>query len=233
MMGRSVSRTHNEKIIENKQVFVFDWDGTIFDSMDGKTISFSNVVTNYFGALTKEISPELVAAIYRRHSGKPRNEIFLECAQEVNLKLGQDSLDEMSSRLFVYNRKALASSKLFPDAMRFLSAAICKDIEIFISSSVPQPELEFFVKVGLPDNIFNSVKKFLGSSIGCNKGSEHLDTISMSSGVRLQDMIVFGDDEADYELSAAAGVDCILVDRLGGRFDTRFPNVIKNMDELC
>lgn len=229
----TISQKKIDSMVREKKAFVFDWDGTLFDSMAGKTISFSDVVSTYFAELSKQIKPELVAVIYRAHSGKPRNEIFLECAKEVKLKLDQKCIDEMSARLFMYNRNALATSNIFPDAFRLLNVLISQDIEIFISSSVPQSELGYFVKTALPESIYTRIKKILGSSNGCNKGREHLNEISVFSGIQIENIIAIGDDKADFELSKLAGVDCILVDRDGGRFDGRFPNIIKSLDELC
>jgi phosphoglycolate phosphatase-like HAD superfamily hydrolase len=232
-MALTISQKQIDSIVRGKEAFVFDWDGTLFDSMEGKTISFSTVVSTHFAELSKQIKPELVAAIYRSHSGKPRNEIFLECGKEVKLKINQASIDEMSARLFVNNRDTLSTSNLFSDALRLLKFLMSKDIEIYISSSVPQSELEYFLKMVLPENIHTQIKIALGSSNGCNKGRGHLCKISESSGIQFENLIVIGDDEADFELSKLAGVNCILVDRIGGRFDARFPNVIKSMDELC
>jgi phosphoglycolate phosphatase-like HAD superfamily hydrolase len=232
-MALTISQKQIDSIVRGKEAFVFDWDGTLFDSMEGKTTSFSTVVSTHFAELSKQIKPELVAAIYRSHSGKPRNEIFLECAKEVKLKIDQASIDEMSARLFVYNRDTLSTSNLFPDALRLLKFLMSRDIEIYISSSVPQSELEYFLRMVLPENILTQIKIVLGSSNGCNKGRGHLSEISASSCIQFENLIVIGDDEADFELSQLAGVNCILIDRIGGRFDARFPNVIKSMDELC
>ena len=113
--------------------------------------------------------------------------------------------------------------------MNFL---ISQDIEVFISSSVPQSELEYFLKMALPKNILNRIKKVLGSGNACNKGLEHLSEISASSSIQFENLIVIGDDEADFELSKLAGVDCILVDRLGGKFDDYLLNIVKSLDEL-
>jgi len=232
-MPQKISEKKLNSTIRGKKAFVFDWDGTLFDTMEGKTLSFSVVVSAYFAELSKKIEPELVAVIYRTHSGKPRNEIFLECAKEVKLELDQECIDEMSTRLFKYNRNTMATSNLFPDTLRLLNVLIRQNIEVFISSSVPQSELEYFVKIALPKSILTRIKKVLGSSSGSNKGCEHLSEISVSSGIQRENLIVIGDDEADFELSKLAGVNCILVDRIGGRFDGRFPNVIKSLDELC
>lgn len=217
--------------IRSKSVFVFDWDGTLFDSMEGKTSSFSSVVSTCFAEYGKSLQPDLVAAIYRDHSGKPRSEIFIEAAKVAGLQLEQANLDEMSERLFVYNRTILGKANLFPDARRLLDTLADLSVEIFISSSVPQAELDHFVSLILPDSLRSRFSGVLGSSNGCSKGREHLAVIEAHAPTPRKDIVVIGDDEADYTLSKTAGVDCVLVDR-EDRFDGRFPNIVKNLDEL-
>lgn len=222
-----------ESNLNKKRAFVFDWDGTIFDSMTAKHRSFSAVVSEYFEELGNPVDPDFVAAIYREHSGKPRAEIFLEAAKAAVLTLDQSDVDEMSKRLFLLNQSALAEANIFPDAYRFLSVLADRGVGLFISSSVPQAELDYFVRLALPENLRLRFSGVFGSREGCSKGREHMALISACAGVPLDMVIVVGDDEADYILSQAAGVSCVLVDRDGRWFDRRFPNVVKNLDELC
>lgn len=218
--------------VRTKKVFVFDWDGTLFDSMEGKTCSFSSVVSTYFTEHDKLIRPDLVATIYRTHSGKPRAEIFFEAAKVSGVQLEPADIDEMSERLFEYNRTILRKACLFPDARRLLDALAGRNVELFISSSVPQAELDYFVAAILPRSLRPRFSGVLGSSNGCSKGREHIAVISSQTSASRNDIVVIGDDEADYTLSNAAGVDCILVDR-EGRLAGCFPYIVKNLDELC
>jgi phosphoglycolate phosphatase-like HAD superfamily hydrolase len=218
--------------LQRKSVFVFDWDGTLFDSMEGKTHSFSLVVSNYLKKKNKHIEPYSVATLYRFHSGKPRSEIFREIAKVAGLQLDQTDIDEMSKLLFEYNRTVLAKAVLFSDALRFLDSLVSRDVKLFISSSVPQTELDYFVSAVLPDSLLSQFSGVLGSSNGCSKGSDHIDIIRTQTCALRENIIVIGDDEADYVLSKAAGVTCVLVDR-DGKFDDSFLNIVKNLDELC
>jgi len=219
--------------INTKTVFVFDWDGTIFDSMSAKLKSFSAVVSKYFTELGNPVDSDFVAAIYREHSGKPRSEIFLEAAKAAVMQLGQLEIDEMSKRLFLLNQTVLAEANIFPDAHRLLSVLADRDVGLFISSSVPQAELDYFVSVALPENLRSRFSGVFGSREGCSKGREHIAHISACSGILSDKILVIGDDEADFILSKAADVACILVDRDSRWFDRYSPNVVKNLDELC
>ena len=80
---------------------------------------------------------------------------------------------------------------------------------------MPPQELENIVCSVLPKSINNYLGLVLGSSDGHTKGKDHINMISSHSGCPLDQFLVIGDDYADYELSAVAGVDCILVNRRG------------------
>ena len=222
-----------QNYINTKKVIVFDWDGTLFDSMAGKVKSFSAVVSMYFSEMGKPISSDFSADIYLRNSGKPRAEIFLEVAKEANFHLEQYGIDEMSSRLFLLNRTVLAEESLFPDALRLLNTLANSDLVLYISSSVPQAELDYFVSNALPKNLRLRFSGVFGSGKSLTKGPEHIARISMDSGNSLDKILVIGDDEADFTLSKQAGVDCILVDRDGRFFDSFPQNFVNNLDELC
>lgn len=222
-----------QNYINTKKVIVFDWDGTLFDSMAGKVKSFSAVVSMYFSEMGKPISSNFSADIYLRNSGKPRAEIFREVAKEANFHLEQYDIDEMSSRLFLHNKKALAKECLFPDALRLLKKLVNTDLVLYISSSVPQVELDYFVSKALPKNLRLRFSGVFGSGESLTKGPVHIARISLDSGNSLDKILVIGDDEADFTLSEQAGVDCILVDRNGRYFDSFPKNFVNNLDELC
>jgi phosphoglycolate phosphatase-like HAD superfamily hydrolase len=222
-----------QNYINKKKVIVFDWDGTLFDSMAGKVKSFSAVVSMYFTEMGKPISSDFSADIYLRNSGKPRAEIFREVAKEANFHLEQYGIDEMSSRLFLLNRTVLAEESLFPDALRLLNALANSDLVLYISSSVPQAELDYFVSNALPKNLRLRFSGVFGSGESLTKGPVHIARITMDSGHSLDKILVIGDDEADFTLSEQAGVDCILVDRDSRFFDSFPQNFVNNLDELC
>jgi len=232
-MKSKVTHSITQNLINTKKVIVFDWDGTIFDSMAGKLKSFATVLPIYFSEMGCPINSDLVEDIYLRNSGKPRKEIILEVANEIDADLETHDIDEMSRRLFSFNRTALAEENLFPDAIRLLKGLVNSDLVLYISSSVPQDELDYFVSKALPKNFHLRFSGVFGSNYDFSKGPEHIERISIDSGVSLNKILVIGDDEADFILSKQAGVDCILVDRNNCFFD-KFPqNFVNNLDELC
>jgi phosphoglycolate phosphatase-like HAD superfamily hydrolase len=209
--------------IHTKKVFVFDWDGTILDSMAIKQKNFSETIANQIHqiqsldnrhSLTAEI--ELTAEIkqiYASLSGNPRKEIFYMILDQLHIKHHLVSFQDFSFNLSLANQESLQQAKIFTDAKNLLDRLIKSRKKIFISSSTPQLELDFLVKSHLNTESLQSISSVLGSADNFTKGKNHLEYIAKQSGYGREDILVIGDDLADFELSLAAGVNCILVDR--------------------
>lgn len=205
-----------------KRVFIFDWDGTLFDSMSAKTESFSTVISNHLPCGKDE-----AAAHYRRLSGHPRREIFAAVAKACGTTLAPETIEAMSGELTALNLEALKQAPLFDDALSLLHALQQMNKSIFISSSVPQDELQTLVAAKLPV----IPKAVFGSSPGFSKGKEHIARIRAQSNADALECIVIGDDRADAELSQAAGVDAVIVDR-EGRFESASFARISSLQEV-
>ncbi|HYG89076.1 MAG TPA: HAD family hydrolase [Azospirillum sp.] len=218
---------------ENRQVLVFDWDGTLFDSMALKTQSFAEVLSEDLAKRCGPAAPsrERVAALYRALSGRPRAEIFDGVAATAGVTLGAADKAALSDRLFVRNRVLLPSSSLFPDAERLLERLQGTAYRLFMSSSVPQAELEHFFTAKLPEAWRQRFDGVFGSAPGFGKGPGHIEAIRRQTGVALANILVFGDDEADHALSTQAGVDCVLIDR-EGRPGSGHPYTIPSFDSV-
>lgn len=202
---------------KNKKVFVFDWDGTIFDSMTVKRYLFEEAVSQYLMTIQHDhiIPEEEIVEIYIAHSGQPRFEIFQIISKKYGLGFTQEDFEKISKLLFEKVRRALPSMPIFKDAERFLQALMARNGLIFISSSVPQPELEFIVREKLPHEVLSHLQGIFGSLPNFTKGPKHIEKIKAMTNSPSESIIVFGDDLADYTLSKQAEVDCILLDREG------------------
>jgi len=211
-----------------KQLFVFDWDGTLFDSMEAKTRSFAGVVTETFTRMGHPLPEPEAARLYRHLSGRPRAEIFLLMAKEVGLTLSSADMKAMSDRLFTLNRQHLAEAPLFEDGLALLETVVSRGHGAFISSSVPQAELDHFVGLKLPAHLLTALGGTFGSSPGFGKGPQHIGEIRSRRPTPISAILVVGDDVADDTLALATGVDCIVVDRddrLGGQVRCRVPSL--------
>jgi len=201
--------------LRHKLVFIFDWDGTLFDSMAAKTVSFAGVVRDWLSGRGVSMTLQDVAQLYRRYSGEPRRAIFQKIAHGAGLDVSPADFDAMSEALFERNRAALDGAPLFDDALPCLEALLKRDRALCLSSSVPQAELSYFVERKMPASLRACFVEVLGSQPDLAKGRGHLARIGAATGAAPAGMLVVGDDIADRELSAEAGIDSILVDRDG------------------
>ncbi len=227
-----INNTMSLSSLERKEVFIFDWDGTIFDSMMLKVETFSSILSHLIGMHLPDADlKQTIADIYKKLSGRPRKEIFYEVLDNFKLVRESISYEDFNDRLMRANTERLEKAAIYCDAESTLKLLIDKKKKIFISSSVPQDELNFFTMKKLSSDLRNGIGAILGSREGFSKGTGHFQFIQGNAGYDKASMIFIGDDLADYQLSAAAGVDFILVDR-EGRFSHAAISRIKDLAEI-
>ena len=214
-----------------KRVFVFDWDGTILDSMPMKSQNFVQAFQSAIPESVKLGLADNVAGHYLRLSGHPRKYIFFEILNLLHLEAAQISYDRFNAVFEALNKQNLIHADLFPDAAELLRALVEDNRQIFISSSVPPKELVELVDVALPSLIRHNISSILGSVDGFSKGKSHLQWIMNETGATINQLLVIGDDVADYELSFEAGVDCILVDRKGTLLESKI-NTVSDLNQI-
>lgn len=199
----------------DKKIFVFDWDGTILDSMYMKSKNFDFAFRSLVEVEPTSNPIEGIVEHYLRLSGRPRKHIFIEILKLLELGTGEVSFEDFNATFEALNKRTLIHAEAFADALELLRELIRLKHGIFISSSVPQKELIELVKAILPVSIRDGISSILGSEDGFSKGVGHLGWIMKETGATRDRLLVIGDDLADFELSLEAGVDCILVDRTG------------------
>ncbi len=200
---------------KSKRVLIFDWDGTLFDSMPTKYKTFSEVVAGYLSPRSEQVTVQKVCDLYKQYSGEPRAVIFNKVARYYELELDSNDTDKMSALLSARNAQELLTAKLFPDAEMLLSKLKKSPYKLYISSSVPMEELQLLVKHAVPTAILAVIAGIFGSKQGFSKGIEHVEYICAQENCGREACIMFGDDEADMRLSLAAGIASKLVDRSG------------------
>jgi phosphoglycolate phosphatase-like HAD superfamily hydrolase len=191
----------------SKTVFVFDWDGTLIDSMAVKGGNFARA----FAAAVKG-APDLgtLELQYRELSGRPRKEIFETVT--ARLGLGSPGYEDFNRAFTRENESTLAGAPVFEDALDLLGFLRGRGRTVFISSSVPQKELEGFVRRKL-GALAEGLAGILGSSDGFAKGPGHIAFIEKKASCGKASILAVGDDAADHALSLAAGVDFVMIDR--------------------
>ena len=224
--------------LKTKQVFIFDWDGTVFDSMEIKFQNFCDTTCAYLAdKYNSSVTFDFINEIYKTNSGHPRLEIYEKVGQKLELKLSIEDKNELSLALTNKNTVDLSSQKLFVDAEGLIIKLLKLQKNIFISSSVPQIELDVLTKLVLPEAIYGRINGIYGSDKNFSKGVQHLARIAELTRASKKQCLVIGDDYADYERSLSAGVDCILVDRgqlieVKNKYVLKRSVIVNSLDEI-
>ncbi len=219
--------------LKNKEVFIFDWDGTIIDSMDIK-------IGNFIETLSKLIGFEMnnyefinrVKFLYEKYSGLPRKTLFENILKEANIKSEIIKYSNFNRNFSRLNKTNLLKAKIFEDAKSFLNLLIKNKKNIFISSSIPQEELIFFTSKKLDVNLKQNIKGILGTKNNFSKGNRHFEFIENNTGYKRERFLFIGDDLYDYKLSRNAEVDFVLINRKLKKFSISNIFEINSLNEL-
>jgi phosphoglycolate phosphatase-like HAD superfamily hydrolase len=204
-----------DELLSGKEVFVFDWDGTILDSMEKKARNFAQAFCSVAPVQQGEGFAHRVAGHYLRLSGHSRKHIFLRIVDILGMEAEPNSFVRFNEFFEKLNKGSLIHARIFPDALELLEELSRRGHKIYISSSVPPQELSELVELTLPAPARKGISSIFGSKDGFAKGNGHIQAIVQETHVPRDRLLVFGDDVADYELSTEAGVDFILVNRTG------------------
>ena len=201
--------------LKNKKIFVFDWDGTLLDSMSIKANNFIRTIVKLVEANVKN-KPELskdIDILYREFSGLPRKILYENVIMNLGLNVSSFNYSDFDREFTELNKSCLINANIFNDAYYFLNYLIRKDKILFISSSVPQEELNYFTNKIIDDCLIKKFSGIFGSEINFSKGKEHIRFILKETGHCMEELVFIGDDIFDYNLSRQAGADFILINR--------------------
>lgn len=200
--------------LRNKEIFILDWDGTIFNSMDIKIGNFIKTLSKLVNSKMNDY--EFINKIkfqYEKYSGLPRKTLFENILREANIKSNIIKYSNFNRNFSRLNKTNLLKAKIFEDAKSFLNLLIKNKKNIFISSSIPQEELIFFTSKKLDVNLKQNIKGILGTKNNFSKGNSHFEFIENNTGYKRERFLFIGDDLYDYKLSRDAEVDFILINR--------------------
>jgi phosphoglycolate phosphatase-like HAD superfamily hydrolase len=219
------------EILRMKKVLVFDWDGTVLDSMPVKSVNFGRAFCAALNCSQDDLLANAVVKEYLALSGRPRKEIFLQIVNNLGLNAPHNSFKRFSDNFQRMNKARLTQARIFPDALELLEVLKNLAREVCISSSVPPQELSDLVGHILPKHIRCGITLVLGSNDDFSKGRGHIQAIVEKTRTPLEGLLMLGDDIADYELSLEAGVDCVLVNR-SGISNQDVPWVVNSLNQI-
>ena len=215
-----------------KRVFVFDWDGTILDSMERKYCNFSEILKKTIETHHHMIIDiELLKSCYVELSGAPRKEIVNKISERLGMEFSDALHNDFSFALTEKNKIDLLDVELFKDALEFLKMLKHNGKILYISSSVPNAELSYLAKKMLPIKLYQYMSGIYGTDGSFKKGKGHFNKIISNERVEKDEVIFFGDDVMDVNLGVAFGVDTVLVNRTNKNTD--YDKVVHRLDDSC
>ncbi|MGB2601412.1 MAG: HAD hydrolase-like protein [Candidatus Omnitrophota bacterium] len=181
------------------EVFFFDFDGVIVDSL--------GIKAEAFGSLFEEYGKEVMDKVIEYHfdnGGVSRYEKFKYYYNEL---LGKEITSEISDNLDKqYSAKVVekvVSADEIPGAIDLLKELKRQNKLCFVVSATPQEEIRRITRMKGIDGLFKDV---VGSP---RKKGENLKLLLEEYYVSLEKAVFFGDAKSDYEAARSNGVDFI------------------------
>ncbi len=196
--------------LSGKSVIVFDWDGTLFDSMPYKRANFCAL----FSELSNAGRDEMLE-LHSRFSGLPRRTLFEHVAVALRgTGLSEPEFQALSLRYTGLNIDSSRRVSPFADALHAVPLLRASGFRLYVSSSSAPEEL---VPIVENSGFAGSFAQTLGSRPRFNKGKEHIAHIAGVEGAGLEKLLFVGDDQQDLTLGSEAGVDTLRVVRQQGQ----------------
>ncbi len=198
---------------------MFDFDGTLVDSMERLTEIAADEITREY-----DIPRDEVVSFYRESSGLPFSEqveLFFPNGERNSIVVNR-----FESR----KRKELFTYPLYSDAISTVEGLRSRNYRVVVSSSNFQENVEdYFHKCGLEFDLI------LGFRNGFGKGKPHFDYTIESFAVEKDEVVFVGDSLKDAERALEYGIK--FIGKLGmfdvDTFKMKFGvPVIENLSEL-
>jgi len=192
----------------------FDWDGTLVDSMKVKSECFAESIIKFYPK-AKDARSE-IEKLFMDSRGIPRVQQLALAQKKYFLpELASEKLQKWSDYFTsLYSKKKLP---LFESARGVLYSLKSRGYKLFLSSSVPQGDLEKSVKSYEIDHFFEII---LGTKDQgkFRKGKPHFSYVSKQMKIPLNRMAFMGDGADDVRYAKESG--CFSI----GIADPRMPN---------
>lgn len=166
---------------------IFDFDGTLADSMPFLESIGVEMMMTYFG-----VSKEDATTRYRSTTGLPYE-------QQVKMNFPDHPKNEDAIGAFEKLKiDRIFEQQLFEDTEDSVGKLNQMGIDVFVSSSTFQTTIEeYFRRLG----ILSLFKGILGYRPGFEKGADHFNHIHSEYNIQFDEMLFVGDSLKDYERS--------------------------------
>lgn len=214
-------KTEKEYLKKIKAI-IWDWNGTLLNDLDMSILSMNQM-------LERRKYPQLTTEKYK--------EIFTFPVRDYYIKAGvnftQDQWDEVAMEFINNYRTNVTHTEIHFRATETLNYLNHKNYRQYILSAMQQNFLNETVSEKLGDNIFEEV-------VGLNNHYAHtkIETARLlveKINIPKSEIVMIGDTIHDYEVTEAAGINCILFS--GGhqsrqRLEQTGALIIDNLQEL-
>lgn len=206
-----------------KKLVIFDFDGTLFDSVDDVVICFNE-------ALSMHNFPTLTKKEYLEVLGGNIDEVVSLILKDRNSKENMELIKETYGEL--YSNSDKRNTLPFPNSGDVLRKLQERNIFIAINSNRSTDSIKYFGNEFFSDIDFvlieghNPEYPSKPSPIG-------VENIVKKAGVSLDEAIYVGDSKTDIKTAKNAKIDCILVSwGYGSENDLKDDSVLEVIDDI-
>jgi len=179
--------------MKNYRICIFDFDGTIVDSMNKIADTAVEVLKEHYG-----MSEEEARLGFIRTSGIP----FF---RQLEVLFPRDNRNELASEIFENRKKYyFLKEKLFPEVSEIVMYLRQEGYLSAVSSSNLQGIVDTYLK-----NQFVSFDEVLGFRKGFEKGPLHFEYLRIKHGLEKDEMLFVGDSVNDGFKAEEYGMDFI------------------------
>ncbi|TFG31286.1 HAD family hydrolase [Candidatus Thorarchaeota archaeon] len=166
---------------------IFDFDGTLADSMPFLESIGVEMMIKYFG-----VSKEDATHRYRSTTGLPyEHQVKMNFPGHPNCEKAIEEFEKLKI-------DTIFDQQLFDDTIDTVKKLNDMGMDVFVSSSTFQTTIEeYFRRLG----ILNLFRGILGYRPGFEKGADHFNHINIEYEIQFNDMLFVGDSLKDYERS--------------------------------
>jgi phosphoglycolate phosphatase len=202
----------NLRILANKKLIIFDFDGVIIDSKKNMSLAWNSVC--------RELSSKVLFATYFKNIGLPFNEILKKIKFEKNFR----------SANFLYNKAAVDNQhriKLFAGAKKIVNQLHKKKIICLVTSKSRQRTKTLIKKFKLK---FDYV--FCPEDFSPFKPNPKIITnLKNKLNLNLSEIVYIGDMPIDRKFAKLAGVDFIHASYGYGK-KVKYGNSVRDLKDL-
>lgn len=207
-----------------KRLAIFDFDGTLFDSVHDVIICFNKALSmNGFPTLTREE--------YIERLGGNIDEVVPLILKDKNSKENIELIKKDYQKLYDNSNKD--NTLPFPNSLEVLKELQERNILLAINSNRTTDSIKYFVSKFFKEIDFISIE---GHNLDYpSKPNPHgVNNIIKKANVGLDEVIYIGDSKTDIKTAKNANVDCILVSwGYGNQTDYENDYVLKVIDDIC